>query len=126
MKDIIQKLTAIANSCDQHGFTKEADELDKIIVRLAQSLRPIGVPFMEGGVEMQMYVDKDGKTIKKPTHPETKPLGQQMLEKGYEYVSDKAQQGMKGLLSGGVGMAGKVQNQPEGAEQFSEWAGFKD
>jgi hypothetical protein len=124
MKHLIQQLVSLANKCDESGLYKEAEELDSIATKLAQSLRPMGKPFKEHGVEMQMYVDKDGKTVKKPTHPVDSGPG--MLEKSYDYLSEKAQEGMKSMLSGGVGLAGKVQNQPEGAEQFSEWAGFKD
>lgn len=123
MKDMIQRLVKIANQCDQQGFRKEADQVDYIIQRLAQ--KAIGEPFYENGVQMQRYIDRDGKLITRPLQAE-QPREKGVLESGYEWLSDQVQKGMKGMLGSGVKGIGHMTGSPESGEKASEFFGFEN
>lgn len=67
MTKLMKTLVKVANLCDEKGLHKEASELDDIINKIAQNLRPHGKPFkgMDGRM-MQRYTDRTGKLVLKP------------------------------------------------------------
>lgn len=75
MKHLIQKLVSLANKCDESGFYKEAEELDSIANKLAQSIlpgTPVGKPYKDkNGVMIQTYRKPDGSIVKQPVNVKT-------------------------------------------------------
>ena len=63
---MIKDLIKVANSLDSKGFTKEADELDLIISKLAQT---------GGAVKVNYSVLKSGENMREITEKHSKPIG---------------------------------------------------
>ncbi len=130
---MIKQLTDVANKLDAIGMVKEADYLDLMINKLAQSWKLVGTEKGPGGETVEIWLNPAGETIRRPLGPApqvAREVVKSPAEQGLDYLREKGQ-GLKDLGPNVLkyvmpGVNQSLQGDPEGAaaEQSQDWTKY--